>query len=111
MTYFPIKHFFVEIVDIVHLLQIKLKLVFVHDCDIGADEGLLFIVEMLPEGGEVLVTIPICVVCVLERFLGLDIKGTPSVIEVFKYLEGRDVRVRRETMLQLQIGLFVKGVT
>ena len=58
-----------------------------------------------------LVAIPFCVVCVLEHFLGLDVKGTPSVIEVIKYFEEGDVTVCRETMLQLKIVLFIEGVT
>ncbi len=48
-----------------------------------------------------LLTVPFCVVCVLERFLGLDVEGTSSVIEVFKCLEGIYVTVCREMMLQL----------
>ncbi len=86
-------------VAILHLLQIKLLLVLVRDCDIGADEGLLIVVEKLSKGGEVLVTIPFCVVSVID------------VIEVFEYLKGGDVMVCHKAMLQVQIVLFVKGVT
>ncbi len=41
----------------------------------------------------------------------LDVKGAPAVVQMFQNLEGSDVAVRHEAMLQLGIVLFVKAVT
>ncbi len=56
----------VKMVGFVHLPQIKLEFVIVHDRDVGSDEGALFIIKSLAKGGEVLVAIPLCVVRVLQ---------------------------------------------
>jgi hypothetical protein len=59
----PIKHFvLVEMVAVVHFLQIKLEFVFVFDCYVGADKRALIVIEALPEGGEMFITIPLGVV-------------------------------------------------
>jgi hypothetical protein len=58
-----IKHFvLVKMIAVVHFLQVKLEFVFVHDCYVGADKCTLVIIEALPEGGEMFVTIPLGVV-------------------------------------------------
>ncbi len=108
----PIKHFvLVKMVAVVHLLQIKLEFVFVHNHYVGADKRTLVIIEALPEGGEMFVAIPLGVVCVFQHFLHFDIKGAPAVVQMFQDLEGGDVLVCHEATLQLGMILFVKGIT
>jgi hypothetical protein len=108
----PIKHYvLVEVVAVVHLLQVKLEFVFVRDCYAGADKRALVVVEAIPKGGEMFITIPLGVVCVFQCFLCLDVKGAPVVVQMFQYLEGSDVAVRREAMLQLGLVMFLKGIT
>ena len=70
----------------------------------------MVVVQMLAERGEMFVSIPLGVVGVLEGFLGLDIKWTPAVVEMFEDLEGGDVSVRGEPVLELRVILFVKGI-
>ncbi len=107
----PVKHFvLVKMVAAVHLLQVKLKFVFVHNCYVGADKHALVVIELLPEGGEMFVTIQLGVVRVFQCFLCFDIKGAPAVVQMFQDLEGGDVVVCREAMLQQGIVLFVEGV-
>ncbi len=83
----------VEVVAAVHLLEIKLELVLIRDRDIGADEGLLVVIEALAKSGKVLVAIPFCVVRIFQCFLCLDVKRAPTVVEVLQDLEGDDVLV------------------
>ena len=42
------------------------------------------------------VTVPFCVVGILEGFLGLDIERAPSIIEMVQDFEGGDVAIRGE---------------
>jgi hypothetical protein len=108
----PIKHFvLVEVVAAVRLLQVKLEFVFVCNCYIGADERTLVVVEVLPEGSEMLSPIQLGVVRAIQCFLHFDIKGAPAIIQMFQDLEGSDIPVHLEAMLQLGIVLFVEGVT
>ncbi len=96
----PIKHFvLVEMVAVVHLLQVKLKFVFISDCYVGADKCALVVVEALPEGGEMFVAIPLGVVRIFQCFLCFDIKGAPAVAQMFQDLEGDDIVVCHEAML------------
>jgi hypothetical protein len=56
----PIKHFvLVKMVAVVRFLQVKLEFVFIRNCYIGADKRALLVVEALPEGSEMFVTIPL----------------------------------------------------
>jgi hypothetical protein len=108
----PIKHFvLVEMVAVIHLLQIKLDFVCICDRYVGADERALVVVEVLPEGGDMFVTIPLGVVRIFQPLLRFNVKGAPAVIQMFQDLEVGDVAVCREAMLQLGIILFVEGVT
>ncbi len=107
----PIKHFvLVKKVAVVHFLQVKLEFVFVRNYYVGADKLALVIVEVLPKGSEMFVTIPTGVVCLFKCFLCFDVKEAPTVVQMLQDLEGSDVAVRREVMLQLGIVLFTKGV-
>jgi hypothetical protein len=108
----PIKHFvLVKVVAVVHLLQVELEFDIIHYCYVGADERTLVVVEALPEGGEMFVAIPLGVVRIFQCFLCFDLKGAPVVVHMFQDLEGGDVVVCCEAMLQLGIVLLVKGVT
>ncbi len=107
-----IKHFIlVKMVAVIPFLQIKLKFVVFRDFYIGADKHTLVVVKTLPEGGELFVTISLGVVHVFKRFLCFDVKGAPVVVQIFQDLEGSDIAVHHEAMLQLGVVLFVKGVT
>jgi hypothetical protein len=75
------------------------------------DKGALIIIEALPECREVFVSIPFCVVSLFEDLLCLDVKGTPVFVQMLQDLEWSDVGIRRETMFELGIILFVKSVT
>ena len=88
-----------------------MELVLVRDGDVRSHEGGLVVVKTLPEGGELFVTISLGVVHVFKRFLCFDVKGSPAVIQMFQDLEGSDIAVHHEAMLQLGVVLFVKGVT
>jgi hypothetical protein len=57
------------------------------------------------------VTIPLGVVHVFRCFLCFNVEGAPALIQMFQDLEGSDVVVLPEAILQLGIVLFVKGVT
>jgi hypothetical protein len=86
----------------VHLLQVKLKFVFVCDCYVRADECMLVVIEVHPEGSEMFVPIPLGIVCIFQCFLYFDVKGAPAVIQMFQDLEGSDIAVRHEEILQLE---------
>jgi hypothetical protein len=106
-----IEHFvLVKIVAVIHLLQIKVEFVVIRDRDVGADEHALVIVEALPKGGRMFVTVTPGVVCVFQHLLHFDVKGAPAIVQVFQDLEGGDLVICRKAMLQLGIILFVKGV-
>ncbi len=107
----PRQHFLlVEAVAVVNFLQIKLEFVIVGDGDVRSNEGALVVVEVLSERGEVFVGVPFGVVIFLQFLLGLNVEGTPSVVEVVEDLNRRDVAIRREPMLQLAVVLFVEGI-
>ncbi len=90
----PFQHVvLVEVVAVVHLFEIKLELIFICNRDVGADEGLLVVIEALAKSGKVFVAVPFCVVRVFQCFLCLDVKRAPTVIEVLQDLEGADVLV------------------
>jgi hypothetical protein len=42
---------------------------------------------------------PFCVVSVFEGFFGLDVKRAPTIVEMFKELEGGDILIRGEPVL------------
>jgi hypothetical protein len=81
------------VVAVLHLLEIELELVLIRDCDFGADEGSLVVIEALAESGKVFVTVPFCVVRIFQCFLCLNIKRAPTIVEVLLDLEGGDVSV------------------
>jgi hypothetical protein len=83
----PLQHvILVEVVAVLHLLEIKLELVLIRSRDVGADEGLLVVIKALSESGKVFVAVPFCVVRLFQRFLCLDVKRAPTVIEELKDL-------------------------
>ncbi len=92
----PLQHVvLVEVVAVVHLFEIKLELVLIRDRDVGVDEGLLVILKALAESGKVFVAVPFCVVRVFQCFLCLDVKRSPTVVEVLQDLEEGGVLVCR----------------
>jgi hypothetical protein len=97
-------------VAVVHLLQVELEFVVVHNCYVRADKHALVVVEALPKGGEMFVAIPLGVIPIFQRFLCFDVKEAPAVVQMFQDLEAVDIVVRHEAMLQLGIALFVKGI-
>jgi hypothetical protein len=59
----PLQHVvLVKVVAVVHLLEIKLELVLIRNCDVGADEGSLVVIEALAKSGKMFVAVPFCVV-------------------------------------------------
>jgi hypothetical protein len=54
--------------------------------------------------------IPFRVVSVFQCFLGLDVEWAPTIVEMLQDLEGVDVSIRGEPVLELRVVLFVKGI-
>ena len=54
--------------------------------------------------------IPFRVVSVFQCFLGLDVEWAPTIVEMLQDLEGGDVSIRGEPVLELRVVLFVKGI-
>ncbi len=89
----------VEFVAVINFFQIKLQLVVVGDGYVRSYECVLVVVKSLAKSGEMFVAVPLC-----------DVEGTPAVVEMLEGLEGGDVAVRREAMLELGIILLVQGI-
>ncbi len=90
-----------KVVAVVHLLQVKLEFVLFQDCYVGLDEHSLVVVEALPKGGEMFVTIPLDVVPIFQCFPCFDVKGAPTVVQMFQDLEGSEATVHWEALHQL----------
>ncbi len=71
----------------------------------------MVVIEMLSEGGEVLVAVPFRQVGFLELLLGLEVKGTPCRVEVVEVLEGGGVVVGGVWIFELGVELLVDCVT
>ena len=98
----PLCHLlFVEVVGRVHLLEVKLELVFVGDDESEALDANLVVVEAFSEGCEVDLTVPLCVVCQAQIFLGVDVERTPSCFEMLEDLYGGCVAVGGVDALEL----------
>ena len=54
--------------------------------------------------------IPFRVVSVFQCFLGLDVEWAPTIVEMLQDLEGGDVSIRGEPVLELRVVLFIKGI-
>ena len=71
----------------------------------------MVLIQVLAECGEMFIALPFCVVRVVECFLGLDVERAPPIIEMVKELEGGDISISGQPMLELGIVLFVEGIT
>ncbi len=91
----------VPVASVVHFLEVELKFVFVRDGYIGSDESALFVVQTFAECSEVLVPIPFCVVGVFQCFPGFDVERAPAAVKMVQDLEGGDVAISREAILEL----------
>ena len=90
-----------------NLLEVKLELVFVGDGDTEALDANLVVIEAFSEGCEVDLAVPLCVVCQTLIFLGMDVKRTPSCVEMLEDLDGGCVAVGGVYALELRVPVFV----
>ena len=70
----------------------------------------MVVIQALAERGEMFFAIPFRVVRVFQCFLGLDVERAPTIVEMLQDLEGGDVSIRGEPVLELRVVLFVEGI-
>ena len=70
----------------------------------------MVVVQALAERGEMFIAIPFCVVRVFQCFLCLGVEWAPTIVEMLQDLEGGDVSIRGEPVLELRVVLFIKGI-